>query len=499
MFLGVPFAQPPVGPLRFKDPVTFPLWTGERSATEFGPVCPQNFDVLEKMPFKVERPSRVSEDCLYLNVYTPTLARDAKLPVMFWICGGGFLLGSSNMYSGVPLSALHDVVYVSFNYRVGFSGFLCTGDSVATGNYGLLDQIEALRWVQSHIESFGGDPSNVTIFGQSAGGVSVSYLLMSPLARGLFKNAISESGTCLGTMGPIPTPAIVAASVRSFLKQMGCEAEKSEDILAFLTAQPAENLVIPTALMSVINLQPVVDGRCLVAMPDQVYAAGDAAKVNYVLGCNRDEGAFLVFGMSALLKQDISSLSLEMAQGFVANTLKLRYRDKDVTSLIAACIAEYFNDAEDSVEGRQRALVEFFEDMLFVYPTTAMAKLHAGLGSCSVYLYNFVARSAFMKGPTWVHATHASEIPSVLGLPFVRPDILFSEADRALSISMMKYWTNFARSGDPNSAGLPEWPLYNTDTKEHLTFDTLNICQSSKLRAERMHFWSTTAAKLLQN
>uniref|UniRef100_A0A671N1P5 Carboxylic ester hydrolase n=1 Tax=Sinocyclocheilus anshuiensis TaxID=1608454 RepID=A0A671N1P5_9TELE len=198
-YLGVPFAKPPVGPLRLVRPQPAEKWDGVRDATKQPPMCIQDRQSsvieLEFLAMDVEIPE-VSEYCLYLNIYTPVKpGEDAKLPVMVWIHGGGLSLGSASVYDGSVLSAYHDVVVVLIQYRLGLLGFFSTGDEHAPGNYGLLDQVAALQWVQENIYSFGGDPGSVTIFGESAGGISVSTLILSPLASGLFHRAIAESGT----------------------------------------------------------------------------------------------------------------------------------------------------------------------------------------------------------------------------------------------------------------------------------------------------------------
>ncbi|ELU17172.1 hypothetical protein CAPTEDRAFT_141788 [Capitella teleta] len=196
-FKGIPYAQPPTGNRRLRPPEPLKLWQGQRDASKYGPICHQNTDAMKNIPHKAVIPDEQSEDCLQLNVWTPSLDPSANKAVMVWIHGGGFAGGWSSMYEGVALAAYEDVVFVSINYRCGLLGFLSTGDEVIPGNYGLLDQMEALRWISKYIRKFGGNPDNVTILGQSAGGISCAMLLVSEAAQGLFHRAICQSGTCL--------------------------------------------------------------------------------------------------------------------------------------------------------------------------------------------------------------------------------------------------------------------------------------------------------------
>ncbi|NXK93471.1 SASB hydrolase, partial [Formicarius rufipectus] len=202
VFLGLPFAKPPLGPLRFSEPQPPEPWKGVRDATSYPPMCLQDAaqgqyfsDVITNRKEKVSL--QVSEDCLYLNVYTPVSAGEQKLPVLVWIHGGGLVFGAASSYDGSALAAFDNVVVVTIQYRLGVLGYLCTGDKEARGNWGYLDQVAALQWIQENIIYFGGDPGSVTITGESAGGISVSALIISPLAKGLFHKAISESGTAL--------------------------------------------------------------------------------------------------------------------------------------------------------------------------------------------------------------------------------------------------------------------------------------------------------------
>uniref|UniRef100_UPI0037E8BAB9 pyrethroid hydrolase Ces2e-like n=1 Tax=Semicossyphus pulcher TaxID=241346 RepID=UPI0037E8BAB9 len=299
-YLGIPFAKPPVGPaLRLAAPQPVEGWKGMRDATQQPPMCVQNkqflLQLLQKVSdMKVEIPD-VSEDCLYLNIYTPANRADnAKLPVMVWIHGGGFTIGSASMYDGSALAAYEDVVVVLIQYRMGLLGFLSTGDEHMSGNFGLLDQVEALRWIKQHIHNFGGNPDLVTVFGESAGGVSVSLLLLSPMADGLLHHAIAESGTAamdiLMANDPRPVTQIVA-------NVSGCSLDSSEkiadcmrniDLNTIVTLGQDERLRYP------IN----VDGHFLTKPADELLHKHELLTVPFMTGITNDEGGWLLTDVS---------------------------------------------------------------------------------------------------------------------------------------------------------------------------------------------------------
>jgi para-nitrobenzyl esterase len=292
VFRGIPFAAPPTGDLRWRAPQPAPNWTTPREATAFGPICAQNEHVNMFMP-KLPQ----SEDCLTLNVWSPNTTSAARLPVMVWIYGGGFLNGGSAapIYDGTDL-AKHGVVIVSFNYRLGELGFfahpavLGENKDEATGNFGLLDQIAALKWVQKNIAAFGGDPSNVTIFGESAGGMSVGSLIASPLAKGLFQRAILESGTGVG-VGIAQRDAAQKVGVQ-FAESLGVH-RTGADAAKRLRAVSADTVLAATARLGppgAPRFWPVVDGWVLPLPVDSALLRGSANLVPVIVGSNRDEG-----------------------------------------------------------------------------------------------------------------------------------------------------------------------------------------------------------------
>ncbi|XP_035672080.1 putative inactive carboxylesterase 4 [Branchiostoma floridae] len=287
-FLGIPYAAPPVGDLRFRTPQPVAPWKGVRNATRLGPYCPQGPSMLYILPFQLQHHD-FDEDCLTLNVETPTVANDTRLPVLLWIHGGSFQIGTGRPQPFAAMAAHQDVVVVTINYRLGALGFLSTGDENAPGNFGFLDQIQAMTWVKENIRNFGGDPDRVTLFGESAGAMSVCYHVVSPLCKGLFRRAISQSGTC-NSFGTIIKPLGVATTLA---EAVGCDGKDTGSMVSCLRQKPADELV--GAQQDVIkssmwdSFGPVVDGSFLPAHPDDLYDRGRAHPVDYLLGVTNDE------------------------------------------------------------------------------------------------------------------------------------------------------------------------------------------------------------------
>ncbi|HXW03670.1 MAG TPA: carboxylesterase family protein [Vicinamibacterales bacterium] len=450
IFKGIPFAAPPVGAARWTEPRPALPWTDVRDATEFGRQCMQG-PIFGDITF----PHPPSEDCLTLNIWTP--ARDAgeRLPVMVWIHGGGFQAGAGAepRHEGEPL-ARKGVVLVTFNYRLGVFGFMAhpelTRESArnASGNYGMLDQVAALRWVSDNIAAFGGDPGNVTIFGESAGSFAVSALMASPLAAGLFHKAIGESGAFFtagtGTLALRPLRAAEQQGLE-FAASLGAES------LTALRAKPADE-VLQAALKTQPWFAPVIDGYFLREDASSVYASGRQARVPLLAGWNADESrAGVVLG-----KQTPTAAS------FTDSTRKRfgAHADAILKAYPAGSDAEALESAA-ALAG----------DLFIGHNTWKWLEMHARTGRSPVYRYSFdrkipVAPGTMINGrPATsrdVGARHAGEIEYVFGALDSLPTVPWEDSDRRLSDAMMTYWTNFARSGDPNGAGLPKWPRYDS-------------------------------------
>src|SRR5579863_4687837 len=428
-FLGLPYAAPPVGDLRWKAPEAPAKWKGTRDATKFGAHCAQNH-VFDDMVFQGPPPS---EDCLFLNVYAPAEATDkSKLPVMFWIHGGGYSGGGSDepRHNGDFLP-LKGVVLVTINYRLGVFGFLVTdelakeGDGAA-GNYGLLDMISALHWVQDNIKNFGGDPGNVTIFGESAGSFAVSSLMASPMAQGLFSKAIGESGAAF--------PSALNLGGQSVKERAEIDGKWVATLgvkdLAELRAMPTDKVLEAAAKKGATGFAPDVDGKFLTEPVPETYALGKQAHVPLLAGWNADEGSFMAMrGMTAAQwKEMATKLFADRAEAF----LKLYPGDTDSQAL--------------------RSAVDFGSDQFIAFGTWKWLEAHRKTGGEPVYRYHFELAALPSKYHPGTFAFHSDDIEYVFGTLDTRPGETVRPEDRESSEAIMTYWTNFAKNGDPNGA-----------------------------------------------
>ena len=441
-FLGIPYAAPPLGDLRWKPPIPPAKWSGIRTATAFGSYCLQG-PVFGDMNF---RGVTGSEDCLFLNVWTPSKPSAARLPVMVWIYGGGFVAGSTSegRQDGSHL-AQQGVVVVSMNYRLGVFGFLVhpelTKESPqhASGNYGLLDQLAALEWVRDNIAAFGGDPGNVTIFGESAGSFSVSAQMASPLAKGLFHKAIGESGAAFRSGGLSFEPRAMREEkdLKTLKEKLGVES------LAELLAFPAQKLleVFSPPKSRGFDFGPDIDGYFLPEPVPAIFAAGKQNDVPLLAGWNHDEGSFEV---------------IFNPQKPTADTMKANAQ-KDFGDKAADFLRLYPTDTDEHVF---RSALDFAGDRFIAYSTWAWMEAQSKTGKQPVYRYRFdLAPPSDHPGPSF--AFHSAEIEYVFGQLDTKAAVAWRPEDRALSEQMQKYWANFARSGDPNGPGLPKWPAYS--------------------------------------
>jgi para-nitrobenzyl esterase len=444
-FLGIPYAAPPTGDLRWKPPAAPAKWTGVRRATEFGARCVQA-PVYGDMVFRDGGPS---EDCLFLNAWTPAKSADAKLPVMVWIHGGGFVAGASSepRQDGTILSQ-QGVVVVSMNYRLGIFGFFVHPELAresgrnAAGNYGLLDMIASLQWVRDNIAKFGGDPGNVTIFGESAGSFAVSELMASPLAKGLFHKAIGESGGAFSRTG-LSLDTLAAREERDS-KFAG--TSYGVQTLAELRAIPAQKLLDATWKAGGndhFGFDPVVDGYFLPATVASIFAAGKQSDVPLLAGWNHDEGSFAV--AASPNRPDVASVQARAQKEFgqkAAEFLKLYPADDDVQAL--------------------RSAEDYAGDQFIAWSTWKWIEAQVMTGKQPVYRYRFdLGLPSDPKGAQ-LGAYHSAEIEYVFGQLDSKAHMDWRASDRQLSRQMQKYWANFARRGDPNGSGLAKWPSYSS-------------------------------------
>lgn len=433
VYKGVPFAAPPVGDLRWRAPQPPAKWDGVKQTVKFAPAPMQGGNT----------PSGKSEDCLYLNIWSPAKSTNEKLPVLVWIYGGGFSFGSTSEpgYNGEKL-AKRAVILVSIAYRVGQLGFLAHPELSAespdhvSGNYGILDQIAGLKWIQKNIAAFGGDPNKVTIFGESAGGISVSMLCASPLAKGLFRGAVSQSG---GSFGPTRATTYPGENMKT-LKQAEADGidymkKAGATSIADLRKMPSDK--VPSGF-GMGGGWPITDG---VVIPDdqyKLYAAGKYNDVAVLIGYNSDEGA---------------SFSPGRTPADYEASVRTRY-GKFADALIKAYPA-----AENSVPKTARDLAR---DAAFGWQTWAWANLQSRTGKSKVFFYYFDQHPDYPQGsPRYGYGSpHGQEVAYVFNnLDASNPQT--TKTDLEISDAMATYWTNFTKYGTPNGNGLPKWPAYS--------------------------------------
>jgi para-nitrobenzyl esterase len=424
VYKGIPFAAPPVANLRWRAPQPAPHWDGIRKAEKFSPTCMQSANGPAAQP--------ASEDCLYLNVWTAAKPGAERRPVMVWIYGGGFTGGSGSVpgYDGDALSQ-KGVVVVTFNYRLGPFGFLAhpeltkESDRRASGNYGLMDQVAALEWVQKNIAAFGGDPKKVTIFGESAGAVSVADLLASPQSKGLFIRAIAESGAWMG-LGVAPARRLPEAE-EAGVKLADVIGAKS---LAEMRQAPAD-----AVLKAGRGAGPIVDGWFLPEAPDKVFAQGKQHAVPVLVGSNKDEGTFFL-------------------QPTTVDAFNNRSRQR-FGEMADSFLKAYPASSEQEANASQ--LEAFRDEAAWAMSNWVQLQRKA---KAKAYLYYFTHEPPAAPGAAIRArgATHVAEVPYVFQNPGNRP---WTDVDRQLSDTMSSYWVNFAATGDPNGHNLPKWPAFD--------------------------------------
>ncbi|XP_065097626.1 neuroligin-1 isoform X1 [Paramisgurnus dabryanus] len=514
-FLGVPYAAPPTGERRFQPPEPPISWSEIRNATQFAPVCPQTLlegrlpDVMLPVWFtnSIEVVSTYvqdqSEDCLFLNIYVPTEdvkriskecarkpgkkicrkggplskkqnddladndgAEDEDIresgspkPVMVFIHGGSYMEGTANMFDGSILASYGNVIVITVNYRLGVLGFLSTGDQAAKGNYGLLDQIQALRWTSENIAFFGGDPLRITVFGSGAGASCVNLLTLSHYSegnrwsnstKGLFQRAIAQSGTALSSWAVSFQPAKYA---RMLAKKVGCNLKDTVEMVECLQKKHYKELVeqdIQPARYH-IAFGPVIDGDVIPDDPQILMEQGEFLNYDIMLGVNQGEGLKFV----ELIVDNENGVQANDFDYAVSSFVDDLYGYPEGKDILRETIKFMYTDWADrhNPETRRKTLLALFTDHQWVAPAVATADLHSSFGS-PTYFYAFYHHCQTEQVPPWADAAHGDEIPYVFGLPMMGPTELFpcnfSKNDVMLSAVVMTYWTNFAKTGDPN-------------------------------------------------
>jgi para-nitrobenzyl esterase len=444
VFKGVPFAAPPLDNLRWQPPTPVKPWSNTREANAFAPACMQ-----KGVSMPGETPPTVSEDCLYLNIWTPSTTNHAHLPVIVWIYGGGYINGSASMplYWGDQL-AHKGIIVVTIAYRLGPLGFLAhpelTRESPhhSSGNYGLMDQVAALTWIQKNIAAFGGDPKNVTIAGQSSGSISVSILMASPLAKGLFQRAIGESG---GLFEPLQlAPKFLLANAER-------DGEKYAASLGATSLQQLRNLPATTFTGDGGGIvHPVIEPYLLPVSPYEAFASGQQNDVPLLLGANAEEARALT--NVTHVKAATFDSDLEHSFGQLPPALAAAY--------------PHATDKE-----AQKARLDFERDLRFSWDMWAWARLQSATGTRPVFYYSFQQQPPFPAGSVYEGwgASHYAELWYVFDHLDQSP-WRWTKADRQVADEMSTYWVNFAKSGDPNGPGLPQWPAFTSTAAKNVLY-----------------------------
>ena len=469
-FKGIPYAAPPVGDLRFQPPQPAKPWTGTLKAFDYGSAEMQAANAITGSPGAPE-----SEDCLFLNVWTPRLDKGRR-PAMVWIHGGGFKNGSGSdpIYDGAKLAGRGNVDVVTLNYRLGPFGFLYLGglggqDYAQSGNLGLLDQIAAIKWVRDNISSFGGDPSNVTVFGESAGGMSVCTLLGMPAAKGLFRRAIAESGAA----NTVRDTTAAAAVTSKFMKTAGVSDINGLLALSARQLVNAESSMISQGAQSQLVFGPVIDGSALPQPPLHAIAAGSAAGVDLMIGTNLNEMRLWILGVPALARLPL---------GVVAGSIPTAQQAMDATSLgsSGAVAASYQSRRPGATDGDVSLAV--LTDEVFRVPAVRVAEAQSSLRKNTwMYLFTWPSPTFAVLG-----ACHAIELPFVFGNIEGRASRLVGKnPPRKLSEAMQDAWTAFARTGNPNGSGVPAWSAYDSTTRSTMVFNTGSAQQNDPYGQDR--------------
>ncbi len=471
-YLGIPYAEPPEGDLRFRPPEPVTPWRAPYDALVEPPSCMQA--PYREGGFYAQPMGEVSEDCLYLNIWTAAESEDDRLPVMVWIHGGALTRGSGSLplYDGTAL-AKKGVVLVTINYRLGPFGYLAhpglsaESEHGASGNYGVLDQILALQWVRDNAAVFGGDPDRITIFGESAGAWSVNVLQASPLAGGLFHRVIGQSGGYFDGLPELRSSEDGSAESAgvAFVKRLGIEGEGAA---ARLRELDAETILAEASKQGAFATRPNVDGWVLPKQVAEIYRLGEQADVPVLVGSNRDEATSLMGRMLPSTKSGVEFL------------VKSQFPD----------VADEFFEAYSvpTDDDARRAFIDAFSDRIFAWQMKTWAHLSETVPS-PAYLY-FFSHAPPHPEKDFYGAYHAAEIAYAFD-NLDKLDYEYADADHQLAEAMSDYWVAFAATGDPNPLGssdLPVWPKYENDTARHLEFGS-TIEAGSRLHERRMELW----------
>ncbi|CAH3023185.1 unnamed protein product [Porites evermanni] len=486
-YLGIPFAKAE----RFEYPVPPDKWTSTLQANKTDKICPQ-----PDLPGQPSRLSLMSEDCLLLNVYVPGNAtNNSQLAVMLWIHGGAYIIGDTLFYDGSLLATEGNVIVVTAAYRLGVFGFLSSYSDNLKGNYGMLDQIAALKWVNKNIERFGGDSRKVTIFGESVGGMNVALLLLSPLASGLYQNVIIQSGTAV-TLSALFEKDEAELRARSFAENVGCEMASLKACAKKKSFQDLSSAQLKVFdYLNFFRFAPVVDGYFMPDSPIKLLKAGKFNKSNVMIGFTRDDGTVFANGFPGVMPA--LDLSKGMSRNLFVDVIKNRMWTRNQNSqILDLLIYEYtdWSNATDPYLLRQQ-FIDMNTDANFKAPAIQSANEFVKKES-STYLYQLeIAPKRFSRSllpiPSWWGIFHGADIAYTFGFPLLMPKNFTTTAEISFSKEMMTIWANFAKTGNPNRPTplRTNWPQYTAERGEYMGLSS-NMTVRYKMRPNKMALWN---------
>lgn len=496
-FLGLPYARPPTGELRFRKPVEPAPWKDTLNATSVPPSCMQPENVFLSAGFQDE--SHHSEDCLYLNIWAPTFSEAslfgvAKRPVLVWIHGGAFIMGSaSHSYNNGSVIAAHgDVVVVAMNYRLGAFGFFTADTEDAPGNLAFHDQLMALKWVHANIQNFGGDPQRVTLMGSSAGAISANFHLLSPLSRGLFQRAVLQSGSLFSARYLTNTQDAVRTS-NEFAEAIGCTNDIDKDlvskpslVLQCLRSKTQDEILqahVEFSTGTIISMRPIYGDDFMPKSHLHLIERGQFQNGEVLMGTNLDEGSlFLFLGFPHLYPlKSTRNVSREDTES-VARILFHAFHSPVPTDVFDV----YFDVGSTDGEKMRQDLIDLVGDLLFVCPTVHFADRYGSEGN-KVYYYLFEHRTTDSIWGHWMGVPHSDEVQYMLGMP-VRLPKHYTREEVKFSRDLMDMWIAFAKTGNPSSKGL-QWPPFRGSNGTYLSLKPGQYGLGSELRLAQCRYW----------
>ncbi|XP_060064177.1 acetylcholinesterase-like [Ylistrum balloti] len=511
-YRNIPYAKPPVGDLRLKKPVPIGSWTTVRDASSFGPSCMQD---PQYVPQILENKD-MSEDCLQLNVYTPNTASPQNMKsVMIWIHGGGYVLGQATIYDASSLTNVGDVIVVTVNYRLGLLGFLSTMDDASLGNYGLWDQRLAIQWVKQNIAAFGGNPDSITLFGESAGSMSVALQALNPQNQGLFQRVIGESGPANSPLAMSLEPKKVSRGYGIFLN---CINEIDVNVNSFALVQCLRGKSSAEILQAQSNFDddkyrgykislrdaPVVDGDFITAFPEDTMANISSPgsqffrSLDVMFGNTDSEGSLLLDISMDTLEQNYNfNTSVGIPTRILCDVLSPLFAKELFNGMkpVADAICQmYINDNDRQ---QSRSIINMYTDGVMVAPTVKTLNCHSTPGLTmgrNTFQFMFTKVQYFeVSRPSWfIGSSHGSELMYLFSYGDAHPQ------DPLLSLTMMTYWANFAKNGSPNGPGLPHWPRYDAVAGLYQHLDS-NISPQYHVTLDRIQFWNQYLPSLMKN